>query len=62
MIGVKLGYGRKVNAIGQGIVKVEMNHAKGNRTVSNQTVTNLKEVLHVPDLACNLMSVCVITD
>ena len=27
--GVKLGDGRKVNAIGQGIVNVEMNHAKG---------------------------------
>ena len=49
--GVKLGDGQKVNAIGQGIVRVEMNHAKG-----NQTVTNLMKMLHVPDITCNLLS------
>ena len=54
--GVKLGDGRKVNAISQGIVKVEMNHAQGSRTV-----TYLKEVLHVPDLAQLLASSYLLT-
>ena len=54
---VKLGDGRTVEAMGEGTVKVSVYCDDGNlHTLS------MKNVFHVPELSCNLMSVRQITD
>ena len=54
---VKLGDGRKVNAMGKGTIKLKV------MSSSDREVTfTLTETLHVPDMSCNLLSVRSITD
>ena len=54
---VKLGDGRTVEAMGEGTVKVSVYRGDGKlHTLS------MKNVLHVPELSCNVMSVRKITD
>ena len=52
---VKLGDGRTVEAMGEGTVKVSVYRGKLH-------TLSMKNVLHVPELSCNLMSVRQITD
>ena len=54
---VKLGDGRTVEAMGEGTVRISVYHGDGKlHTLS------MINVLHVPELSCNLMSVRQITD
>ncbi len=46
-----LGNGRKVPAVGQGMVDITM------KTVSGSNVATLQNVLFIPDLECSLLSV-----
>ena len=54
---VKLGDGRKVNANGKGTIKLKVMSSR-----DKEVIFTLTEVLHVPEMSCNLLSVRSITD
>ena len=54
---VKLGDGRKVNANGKGTIKLKVMSSR-----DKEVTLTLTEILHVPEMSCNLLSVRSITD
>ena len=49
---VKLGDGRKVYANGKGTIKLKVMSSRG-----KEVIFTLTEVLHIPEMSCNLLSV-----
>ena len=54
---VRLGDGRKVNAVGKGTVKFKVMSSS-----DNEVIFTLTDALHVPEMSCNLLSVRSVTD